>query len=189
MFSVCGRSSSVATLYSRKPLSSPLSAGRSPRPGYGIEAHAHLDLAHVRVDRHEARARVAVGLARLPGRGRRLRLVVVGEEHHFLVVEEVDERPVVLVELLGSGLDRPGVGDLERAAERRLRAVDLDRGTIGFTSAGLCRWQAGSTTALTSPTRAMARNDPQVRRTVMRESPCAVTFRQTLPSGGTELQE
>ena len=96
-------------------------------PGVGIKAHAHVDLAHVRVDGDEPGPRVAVGLARLPARRRRDRRVVVLEQHHVVGVDEVDEGAVVLVQLPGAGLERPRVGDLERAAQGGLRPVHLDR--------------------------------------------------------------
>ncbi len=92
-----------------------------------VEAHADLHLSDVGVDGNELRERVAVGLPGLPGRRRRRGQVGLGDEHHPVRVQEVHERSIVLAELLRGGPQRPGVGDLDRAAQRRSKAVDLDR--------------------------------------------------------------
>ena len=52
--------------------------------------------------------------------------MVVLEQHHAVGIDEVDERAVVLSQLLRGGLDLPGVGDLDRASERRAHAAEAD---------------------------------------------------------------
>ena len=94
--------------------------------GHRLQAHAHVHVPHVGVDGNELGPRVGVGLARLPLGDGRDRDVVVVEEQHFVRVQEVHEGAVVLVELLRRRLHLPGVGHLDRAAQRRARPIELD---------------------------------------------------------------
>src|SRR6516164_1967987 len=90
-----------------------------------IEADLERGLAHVGIHRHEDRPRVVDRLSRLPLPGGDRRVVVVGPNHLFVGVYDVEHHAIVFVELCVARYDEL-VRNIERAAERGPVVVDCD---------------------------------------------------------------
>src|SRR5262244_1958744 len=90
----------------------------------GMEPHVDGRLTHIRVDRNKNRPGVLDSLTGLPLRRRHGRIMILVPHRFFIGVNDADENAIVFLERWRVRRYVEPIGDIDRAAQRRLFAAE-----------------------------------------------------------------